>query len=906
MFEPAVVIAFTFGYLALLFAIAYLTDNRSKRGWAVSNNPYVYTLTLAVYCSAWTYYGSVGNAAEKGISYLAVYIGPTLCAPLWWLVMRKIIRISKLKQFATLADFVSARYGKDVFVGGLVTVICLFGIMPYLALQIKAITQSFDILINRGSTAGQTLPIYLDTAFYLALGLAAFTTFFGTRHIEATARREGLVMAVAFESVFKLIAFLAVGVFVSFVAFDGFADIFERGAASGLDHLYRFDDTGVSDWFWIGLLSMVAILFLPRQFHMAVIENTDEKHLLKAMWLFPAYLLLINLFVLPVAVGGRTLFPMDGTDADTYVLAFPLAFEQPWLAMLVYLGGFSAATSMIIVAVISLSTMVSNSLVLPVLVPNAKQTDGGILRLDRLVFQVRRGSIFIILGFGYLFYRYLGTQLSLVSIGLISFVAIAQLAPSILGGIYWKQGSRPGAIGGMLTGFLLWFYTLILPGMADAGFLSQDLIEKGPFGLGLLRPTSLLGMEDMSTVAHGFFFSLLANSLVYVFLSIYSRQSSKEHNEAAVFVDIFALSQRLDDAVIWRGKAMAGDLRELLIRFLGQEKTEKAIKKYEKKHGKPASMSGFADPALVNYLERLLSGVIGTAAAHIMVASVAKEEEISLEELIHLLEETQGLKQLNKELQEATRRLEETSQKLREANENLQLTDALKDEFISTVTHEMKTPITSIRAFAEILQEPGLDESDQKRFLSIIVNETERMGRLIDQVLDLERFDSGQQSLRKEPTHLGALMRDTLESLEGALTEQGLHAEVKTDANLPTAYVDRDRLRQVFLNLLGNATKFAKSKILVEVRYKNGNFELTVSDDGPGIPLEEIPLIFDKFYQAKNQGSRKPKGSGLGLPISKRIVEHHGGTLAVDRCDGLTCFRVRIPALPSTTDSINR
>ncbi|WP_209331066.1 sensor histidine kinase [Lunatimonas salinarum] len=902
MFEPATVIAFTFGYLALLFAIAYLTDNRSKSGWAVSNNPYVYTLTLAVYCSAWTYYGSVGNAAEKGISYMAVYIGPTLCAPLWWLVMRKIIRISKLKQFATLADFVSARYGKDVFVGGLVTVICLFGIMPYLALQIKAITQSFDILIERDTPAGNTLPIYLDTAWYLTLGLAAFTTFFGTRHIEATARREGLVMAVAFESVFKLLAFLVVGVFVCFVAFDGFADVFRQGMASGLGHLYRFDSSGVSDWFWMGLLSMLAILFLPRQFHMAVIENTDEKHLLKAMWLFPAYLLLINLFVLPIAIGGRAIFPLAVTDADTYVLAFPLAFDQPWLAMLVYLGGFSAATSMIIVAVISLSIMVSNSLLLPALVPNAKLSDGVSVPLDRLVFQVRRGSIFVILVLGYLFYRYVGTQLSLVSIGLISFVAIAQLAPAILGGIYWKQGSRLGAIGGMLTGFFLWFYTLILPGMVDAGYLSPSLVADGPFGLAPLRPSSLLGMEGMSTVAHGFFFSLLANSMVYVVLSMYSRQSSKEHNEAAVFVDIFAHSQRLDDAVIWRGKAVAGDLRDLLTRFLGKEKTEKAFGKYEKKYGKLAPMSGFADPALVNYLERLLSGVIGTAAAHIMVASVAKEEEISLEEVINLLEETKELKQLNKELQEATRRLEETSQKLRLANESLQRTDELKDEFISTVTHEMKTPITSIRAFAEILQEPGLNETDKKRFLSIIVNETERMGRLIDQVLDLERFDSGQQTLHKEPIELTGLVQGTLESLEGALTEQKLLADVQTVGSLPLAYVDGDRMRQVFLNLIGNAVKFAKSKVLVKVSYKNGNFEVIVSDDGPGIPEAEVPLIFDKFYQAKNQGTRTPKGSGLGLAISKRIVEHHGGTLTVGRCDGLTCFQVRFPALPSTTD----
>jgi Na+/proline symporter/signal transduction histidine kinase len=900
MFDASVVITFTFGYLALLFAIAYLTEKRAKKGKGLTNNPYVYTLTLAVYCSAWTYYGSVGNAAEQGIAYMAVYIGPTLCAPLWWLVMRKIIRIAKLMQFATLADFVSARYGKDVFVGGLVTLICLFGIIPYLALQIKAITQSFDILIDRSTAAGTVQPVYFDTAFYLALGLAAFTTFFGTHHIEATAKREGLVMAVAFESVFKLVAFLSVGIFVCFFAFDGIGDIFHRGLSAGLQHLYRFEETGVSEWFWVGLLSMMAILFLPRQFHMSVIENTDEKHLLKAMWLFPAYLLIINLFVLPIAIGGRTHFPAEITDADTYVLAFPLAFGQSWLAMLVYLGGFSAATSMIIVAVISLSTMVSNSLVLPALIPTAQQAEHSGKRLDRLVFQVRRGSIFVILGMGYLFYRYLGTQLSLVSIGLISFVAIAQLAPSILGGIYWRRGSRNGAIGGMIAGFLLWFYTLIVPGLSDTGMLPLALTADGPFGLPLLRPTSLFGLEGLSPVAHGFFFSLFTNCLIYVALSLYDRPSSKEQNEASVFVDIFALSQRLDDAVIWNGKAKARDLRELVVRFLGQEKTDKALAKYEKKQGRSIDQTGYADPALVNHLERLLSGVIGTAAARLMVASVAKEEEIPMEEVIHLLKETQELKQLNKELHDATRRLEETSEKLRKANESLQMTDALKDEFISTVTHEMKTPITSIRAFAEILQEPGLAEADQQRFLAIIVSETERMGRLIDQVLDLERFDSGQQELQKTPTDLAELLQESLDSLEGKFAAHRIDTTLTTSSTLPEAHVDRDRIKQVFLNLLGNASKFAKSKVLVELSHKNGNFELSISDDGPGIPEEEIPMIFDKFYQAKNQDSRKPKGSGLGLPISKRIVEHHGGTLTVDRCDGLTCFHVRLPHSPST------
>ncbi|MFN3801698.1 histidine kinase dimerization/phospho-acceptor domain-containing protein, partial [Belliella pelovolcani] len=741
MFSNLLIISFTFGYLALLFAIAWFSERTAKKGRKLSNHPAIYALTLAVYCTAWTYYGSVGRAATNGLEFLTIYIGPSLIAPLWWVIMRKIIRISKVQRISSIADFISSRYGKNVTLGGVVTIFCLLGILPYTSIQIKGVASSFQILQESNATEIlANIPFYQDTAFYLAIGLALFTVLFGTRDIEATAQHEGMVMAVAFESIFKLIAFLVVGVFVSFIVFDGFADIFGQATSSGLEHLFVMQgDNGISEWFWMSVLSMMAILFLPRQFQMGVIENINEKHIDTAMWLFPLYLLLINVFVLPIALGGLVYFPSRSFEADTFVLAFPIVFNQEWLAILVYLGGFSAATGMIIVSTIALSTMVSNNLVMPILLINESFQKRYQHRLGYILIWSRRISIFLIILAAYLYYKQVAGQFTLVSIGLISFVAIAQFTPAIIGGIFWKKGARPGALAGIIAGFLIWFYTLVVPTMVTAGYISEELLTEGLFGLGFLRPQSLLGFDEMSYITHGLFFSLSVNALLYVLISLFTVQTSKEHNQAVIFVDIFRFSTSLDASVIWKGQAYLPDLKALLVNFLGSEKTEEALNQFMAQTGKALSQKNFADPELVNYSERLLSGIIGSASARILVSSVVKEEEISMEEVLDILRETQELKSLYEELRGKSEELKQASEKLQAMNEALRLNDMLKDEFISTVTHEMKTPITSIRAFSEILLDDDLPESERKRFLDIIIQEANRMSRLIDQVLDLER-----------------------------------------------------------------------------------------------------------------------------------------------------------------------
>ena len=510
MLEGWVIVVVAFAYLGVLFAIASYGDRRAAAGRSIIASPTIYALSLAVYCSTWTFYGSVGRAAKAGLGFLPIYLGPTLMLALGWYVMRKIIRISKTYRITSIADFIASRYGKSQLLGGLVTVVAVIGVIPYISLQLKAISHSYDILRHHPdiATAAQAaVPIQHDTAFYIALILAAFTILFGTRHLDATERHEGMVAAIAFESVVKLLAFLAVGIFVTFGIYAGFGDLF--GVAAEWPKLEALGnvapDGSYGTWGILILTSMFTMVALPRQFQVAVVENVDEDHLRRAIWLFPLYLLLINIFVLPVAVGGLVAFAGRGVDADTFVLTLPMAYQNQVLALFVFIGGLSAGTGMVTVETIALSTMVCNDLVMPVLL---RLPGLGLTRrpdLSRLLLGIRRCAITGILLLSYVYFHDAGEDYALVYTGLISFAAVAQFAPAIFGGIYWKNGTRSGAIAGLSVGFAVWAYTLFLPPFAKLGFVPADILTNGPFGIALLRPQHLFGLDGMDDISQGVF-----------------------------------------------------------------------------------------------------------------------------------------------------------------------------------------------------------------------------------------------------------------------------------------------------------------------------------------------------------------------------------------------------------------
>ncbi len=882
-----IVISSALLYLGILFGVAYYAERRQKKQKSIINNGYVYSLSLTVYCTAWTYYGSVGRAATSGVEFLAVYLGPTIAAVLFWPVLRKIIRIAKTQRISSIADLISTRYGKNFSIAIIVTVLCVAGIIPYISLQLKALSASFHILTNTTEFQNSSNYIFKDHIFLITIILAFFIILFGTRSVDASEKHEGLVAAVAFESIIKLIAFVSVGLFVVFGIFNGFGDIFKRAAAHPiLNQLFTLENkTSYATWFGLLLISMLAVVFLPRQFQVSVVENMQEKHIGKASWLFPLYLFLINIFVLPLAFGGKLIFEGTGVNADTYVLALPLKFNQTWLSLLVFIGGFSAATSMIIVETIALSTMISNNIVTPVLLSVKKFNTNVAGTLTKIIINTRRISIIIILLLAYLYDRTVAHNLPLVSIGFVSFVAVAQFAPAAIGGIYWKGASKNGAIVGICSGFAIWFFTLVVPTLVGADILSKSIMTDGLLGLEWLKPFSLFGQQGMDSIVHGAFWSLLINIFAFVTISFYSKRNAQEIYQAELFVDIFKHSGNQNELAIWKGTAYLPDISSLLENFLGKERGQNLIKNYAARN-KIALDTKRADPRLVIFTENILAGVIGSASARIMVSSITKEEELRIDEVLKILRESQQMIEVNKELKKRSAELQRATQQLTIANELLKEMDTMKDEFLYTVTHEIRTPITSIRAMTEIVHDnTDMPEEQRQLFLGNVIKETERLSHLIMQVLNLERYESGQQLLNFKEVILNTLISDAITSLQTLAKEKNISIQKNIPDSMFLMRCDEILIQQVLYNLISNAIKFADNNagiIKISVHSNYDELQVWVEDNGQGVSPELHKMIFEKFFQAKNQTLKKPEGSGLGLAISKKIIEMHQGKIWIE------------------------
>jgi len=900
MLETETILFVSLCYIGVLFTIAHFGDMLADAGRSIISNPYIYALSLAVYCTAWTFYGSVGRAALAGPEFLTIYIGPTLMATLGWLIIRKIIRISKTHRITSIADFIASRYGKSMLLGCVVTVIAVLGIIPYISIQLKAISTTF--LLIKGSSPLESmepiirLSIFKDTTFYVALILAIFAILFGTRHLEVTERHEGLVAAIAFESVVKLIAFLALGIFVTYGVYSGFGDLFQK--ASGNEQLSKLFtmDTDVSTFVNWGLqifLSMMAMIFLPRQFQVAVVENVNEEHLTKAIWLFPLYLLAINIFVLPVAFAGVLNFPGNSVDADTYVLTLPLASQNTFLALLVFIGGMSAATGMVIVETIALSTMICNDLVMPILLRLSSLELGKREDLSSLLVIIRRGSIILVLLLGYTYFHFIAEFYTLVSIGLISFVAVAQFAPSILGGIFWKGGNRTGAFYGLSAGFFIWMYTLVFPSLIQTGLLDENFVTEGPFGISILRPYELFGLQGFDHVPHAVFWSMLFNIGAYIAGSLFSRPTAIEHTQATLYVDVFKYSKNTEGSTIWRGTAFVPDLRSLLERILGKSRTDEALIQYAEKRNINWDQSMLADPELVNHVETLLTGAIGSASARILVASVVKEEPLGIKEVMDILDETRQVITYSQELEKATA-------ELKAANERLQELDKLKNEFISTVSHELRTPLTSIQSLAEIFYDnPDLDIPRKKKFSEIIIKESQRLTRLISQVLDFQKIESGQIEWNFQDVNIKDIVHDSIMATRQIMANRVAQLTVELPGEIPLIKGDKDRLMQVMVNLISNAVKFSdpeKGLIEIVISGSEDYLRVDVKDNGVGISMENQKIIFERFRQVQDTSSGRPSGTGLGLSITERIIDFHSGKISVQSEPGKgSMFSFKLP-----------
>ncbi len=907
MLQGWVIVIASFGYLGMLFAVAFYADKRAGAGRSVIANPVIYSLSLAIYATAWTFYGSVGRAASDGVGFLPIYLGPTLVMVLGWFLLRKMIRVSKVNRITTLADFMSSRYGKSALVGGVVTLIAVIGILPYISLQLKAVSSSFQILLQYPAIVMPektgAVTILHDTAFYVALVMALFTIAFGTRHLDVSERHEGMVAAIAVEAIVKLVAFTAVGLYVTFGIFDGPGDIFGQAAARPdlgalLTPLTGWT-VGFADWVWLTLLSMFAFVFLPRQFQVAVIENVDENHLKKAMWILPAYMLAINLFVLPIAFGGLLAMPQGNINSDTFVLTLPMAFHQEGLALLVFIGGLSAATGMVIVETIALSTMVCNDLVMPILLrikwfKVAARPDMAAFLLD-----IRRWSIVAILMLGYFYFRIAGEAYALVSIGLISFAAVAQFAPAFIGGLYWKGGTRAGALAGLTAGFTVWLYTLLLPAFAKSGWLSTGFLDPGPFGIGLLKAGGLFGLAGLDQITHAMIWSMVANVGAYLAFSLIGRQSAADHSQATLFVDVF--TQTGERGHLWRGTTSTSALQALLGRFLGPARAAELFLDFANERGIKSVEALEADAELVHFAEIQLAGAIGAASAHTLVATVAQEAPLNIDEVMTIIDEASQVIAYSHKLEVKQMELEAATASLKTANLRLQELDRLKDDFISTVTHELRTPLTSIRAFSEILHDhEDIDPAERHRFLGLIIKESERLTRLINQVLDLAKLESGLAEWHSAELDMNEIVADAVGATSQLFKSRGVTLDARLAPWVPKVRADRDRLMQVMLNLLSNAVKFCDEgagRVEVRVGQSEAMVRVEVLDNGVGIDRAHQAVIFEKFRQVGDTLTEKPAGTGLGLAICRQIIDHFGGRLGVESEPGRgSVFSFTVPA----------
>lgn len=790
------VIMISLAYVGLLFAIAYYGDKTptpTRFGRQV-----IYSLSLAVYCSSWTFYGAVGRASTSGWEFLATYLGPVLVFMFGWHLIEKMVLISKQQNITSISDFISSRYGKSQALAVLVTVIAVMGTIPYIAMQLKAVAISFSAI-----TAGSETSIGKgsDTALFVAMLMAVFAILFGTRHIDATEHHDGLVLAVAFESIIKLTAFIAVGLFVTYEIFDGPAPLI-RNIEQQLTENQNFHTLFRDSFLIETILACAAVICLPRQFQVTIVEISDVNNLKLARWLFPLYMALLAVFVLPIATAGLSYFDeYSAVDADTFVLMLPLAEGHFNLATFAFIGGLSAATSMVIVASIALSTMVCNDIIMPLLFRISWLNLSQSKDLGALLLKVRRVTIICLMLFAYFYYRILGDQGSLASFGLLAFVAVIQFLPAIIGGLYWKTGSRNGVLAGMAAGFLLWLYTLVIPTMMSGDLIPDNFITDGLLSISWLKPTALFGVTGFDPLTHGVLWSLSANIALYVLVSRYSGLRLVDRIQASAFVDTY--NKELPETSRHYDHVTVGDLQMLTERFLGISRTQHSFTGFALQRGEEPPLSGDkATPDLIQFTERLLAGVIGASSARIVLSSILRGRDMQIGDVVTIVDEASQALRFNRSLLQST--IENISLGISVVDQQMRLV-AWNRPYVEMFDYPeglicVGRPIDEVFRHNAIKGEygPGDIETQVKKRIAVL-----RSGK----PHSYERFrpDGTVLNVRGNPMPNGGYVNTYMDitehkEIEEALRESEHNIRIYTD-NVPVliAYLDPDR-RYLFVN----------------------------------------------------------------------------------------------------------
>src|SRR6266404_5025348 len=621
------VIAAAFGYIGFLFLVASYGDRLSptQRGRA---SALIYPLSLAIYCTSWTFFGSVGFATRTSVDFIAIYIGPILMIALGTPLLRRVIQLAKTQNITSIADFIAARYGKSQAVAASVALIAIIGSVPYIALQLKAVASSLETILSEDQ-AFSSIPIIGDIALIVTLAMAAFAVLFGTRQTDATEHQHGLMLAIATESIVKLVAFLAAGVFVTFWMF-GPVDLIER-AMKTPEAVRALDYTpSIGNFLAMVLLSFCAIMLLPRQFHVSVVENSSDAEVSRARWLFPLYLVAINLFVIPIAIAGLVTFPFGGVDSDMFVLALPIEGNAALLSVGVFIGGLSAATAMVIVECVTLSIMVSNDIVVPLVLQRGPQSRAGERDFGDFLLKVRRFAIFAIMGMAYLYYRALGnTQLAAI-------------------GLLWRRATARGAMAGILVGVAVWSYTLFVPSFLDGSTAGLSLLQHGPFGIEALRPQALFG-ADLPPLLHGVLWSLSLNLLSYVVLSLARQPSSIERLQADLFVPN-ALAPMAPTFRRWRTTVTVQDIQSTVAQYLGPDRARHSFEAFAATHHAHLEPAAPADFELLQHAEHLIASSIGAASSRLVMSLLLRKRTVSAKAALKLLDDSHAALHFNREI----------------------------------------------------------------------------------------------------------------------------------------------------------------------------------------------------------------------------------------------------------------
>ena len=604
MFANWLLVTISIGYISLLFLIAYL-GGKYRHKLAARHHTIIYALSLGVYCTSWGFLGTAAQAANHSFTYLSVYLAPILLFVFAWPFIQRIMKISLQLKITSIADLLSARFGKSQNLAVLITVVALIGTMPYIALQLKAIAYSYQILQEN-----QDLPIW-QIGLIVSIILAGFTIIFGIRTIDITERHPGVMIAIAFESLIKLIAFLLVGLFISFYIYDSPIEIWHL-SKEYTSLTQQFQLNNMLSMLGMLIIVMSAFLCLPRQFQVLFVEVKNQKNSQLGRWLLPLYIIVFAFFAAPLGLAGNLLYG-DSLPTDSYVLFLPAFNGQMWMSLLSFLGAISAASSMVIVSTIALSTMLSNEIIFPLMFKFSRQQHENFSLFQSQLLLIRKLLVVLVifLSYGMLL---LSPPDTLSSLGEVAFGAIAQIGPVLAAAFFWRRATLIGALSGISAGFLIWISLNLLP---QLGIYDNPLINSK---LPATTAVTLLG--------------LVVNILVLWFVSLLTRQSIREQMQCEFF---YPSKKKKILRKSKQPKININELEFLVGRFIGYDKAKQSFIEFKQEYGH-IKQNKFNE-VLMFHTENILASVLGSASAKIVTSFAVNHSDIDFNQIAKLVED---------------------------------------------------------------------------------------------------------------------------------------------------------------------------------------------------------------------------------------------------------------------------